>query len=60
MDTEAGPPYLRLRAMIAAMILQGNYKDGDMLPSLRSFAHEHGANPLTVAKHIRAFRKMGW
>jgi len=59
MDTEAGPPYLRLRAMFAAMILQGNYKDGDMLPSLRSFAQEHGANPLTVAKAYQSFQEDG-
>ncbi len=59
MDTEAGPPYLRLRAMIAVMILKGNYKDGDMLPSLRSFAHEHGANPLTVAKAYQSFQEDG-
>ncbi len=59
MDGEAAPPYLRLRAMIAAMILKGNYKDGDMLPSLRSFAHEHGANPLTVAKAYQSFQEEG-
>lgn len=45
--------------MIAAMILNGNYKDGDMLPSLRSFASEHGANPLTVAKAYQSFQEDG-
>ena len=59
MDGEAAPPYLKLRAMIAGMILAGNYKDGDMLPSLRSFAHEHGANPLTVAKAYQSFQEDG-
>lgn len=59
MDGEAGPPYLRLRAMIAAMILGGDYKDGDMLPSLRSYANEHGANPLTVAKAYQSFQEDG-
>lgn len=53
------PPYLRLRAMIAGMILNGNYKDGDMLPSLRSFAQQHGANPLTVAKAYQSFQEDG-
>ncbi len=59
MDGEAVPAYLKLRAMIAGMILNGNYKDGDMLPSLRSFAHAHGANPLTVAKAYQVFQEDG-
>jgi GntR family transcriptional regulator len=59
MDGDGGPPYLKLRALIAAMILKGNYKDGDMLPSLRSFAQEHGANPLTVAKAYQGFQEDG-
>jgi GntR family transcriptional regulator len=59
MDGETAPPYLKLRGLIAAKILQGNYKDGDMLPSLRSFAHEHGANPLTVAKAYQSFQEDG-
>jgi len=59
MDGEAVPAYLKLRAMIAGMILNGNYKDGDMLPSLRSFAHTHGANPLTVAKAYQVFQEDG-
>jgi GntR family transcriptional regulator len=59
MDGENSPAYLRLRACIAAMILEGNYQDGDMLPSLRSFAHEHGANPLTVAKAYQSFQEEG-
>ncbi len=53
------PAYLRLRGMIAAMILEGDYRDGDMLPSLRSFAAEHGANPLTVAKAYQSFQEEG-
>lgn len=53
------PPYLKLRGMIADMILSGNYKDGDMLPSLRSFAQQHGANPLTVAKAYQSFQEDG-
>lgn len=53
------PPYLKLRGMIAGMILSGKYKDGDMLPSLRSFAQEQGANPLTVAKAYQSFQEEG-
>ncbi len=59
MERDNQPAYLRLRAMIAAMILEGNYQDGDMLPSLRSVAAEHGANPLTVAKAYQAFQDEG-
>ncbi len=44
------PVYLRLRDSIAALILDGKVGDGDPLPSVRSLAAEHGANPLTVAK----------
>ena len=55
MESEALPAYLRLRACIAAMILRGNYRDGDMLPSLRALAAEQGANPLTVAKAYQSF-----
>jgi GntR family transcriptional regulator len=59
MDEESIPPYLKLRASIAAMILTGRYQDGDMLPSLRSFAQQHGANPLTVAKAYQSFQEEG-
>lgn len=59
MQGEGSPAYLRLRAHIAGMILAGDYQDGDMLPSLRSFATEHGANPLTVAKAYQSFQEEG-
>ena len=49
--TEEGPVYLRLRGHIAAGILRERFKAGDQLPSVRSLAAEHGANPLTVARH---------
>jgi GntR family transcriptional regulator len=44
------PVYLRLRAMIAMAILEGTYREGAQLPSVRAFAAETGTNPLTVAK----------
>ena len=50
------PVYLRLRDVIAAAILDGVYGDGDPLPSVRSLAAEHGANPLTVAKAYQTFQ----
>ena len=53
------PVYLRLRDEIAAAMLDGVYRDGDPLPSVRSLAAEHGANPLTVAKAYQTFQDEG-
>jgi GntR family transcriptional regulator len=53
------PVYLRLRDAIAASILEGKVRDGDPLPSVRSLAAEHGANPLTVAKAYQTFQDEG-
>ena len=56
LEHEDGPVYLRLRATIAAAILRGEYRAGDQLPSVRAFAAEQGANPLTVAKAYQTFQ----
>jgi len=53
------PVYLRLRDQIAAAIIDGRYAEGDMLPSVRAFAVEQGANPLTVAKAYQQFQADG-
>ena len=53
------PVYLRLRHIIAASILDGEFSDGDMLPSVRAFAAQQGANPLTVAKAYQSFQDDG-
>ena len=53
------PVYLQLRDRIAAAILDGQYAEGDMLPSVRAFAAEQGANPLTVAKAYQLFQEEG-
>lgn len=50
------PVYLRLREQIAAAIIDGRYREGAMLPSVRAFAAEQGANPLTVAKAYQQFQ----
>ena len=57
--SEERPVYLRLRDTIAAMILEGKVREGDPLPSVRSLAAEHGANPLTVAKAYQTFQDEG-
>ena len=56
---QSKPVYQRLRDVIAAGILDGDFRDGDMLPSVRSLAAEHGANPLTVAKAYQSFQDEG-
>ncbi|ATI79096.1 GntR family transcriptional regulator [Sphingobium yanoikuyae] len=59
MSDESKPVYLRLREIIAASILDGEYRDGDLLPSVRAFAAQQGANPLTVAKAYQSFQDDG-
>ncbi len=58
-ETSDIPVYLRLRAILAAAILEGDYHEGDQLPSVRAFAASHGANPLTVAKAYQALQDDG-
>ncbi len=59
MADDSKPVYLRLRDIISASILDGAYGDGDMLPSVRAFAAQQGANPLTVAKAYQSFQDDG-
>ncbi len=56
LEHEDSPVYLKLRASIAAAILRGDYRAGDQLPSVRAYAAEQGANPLTVAKAYQSFQ----
>lgn len=59
MNQQSRPVYLRLRDLIAAAIIEGTYREGDMLPSVRALAAEQGANPLTVAKAYQQFQADG-
>lgn len=59
MSQSTRPVYLKLRDLIAAAIIEGRYCEGDMLPSVRAFATEQGANPLTVAKAYQQFQADG-
>lgn len=59
MIASSRPVYLRLRELIAAAIIDGRYAEGQMLPSVRAFAAEQGANPLTVAKAYQQFQADG-
>jgi len=59
MSDDTRPVYLKLRDLIAAAIIEGRYAEGDMLPSVRAFAADQGANPLTVAKAYQQFQNDG-
>lgn len=57
--SQSQPVYLKLRDRIAAAILDGEYAEGEMLPSVRALAAREGANPLTVAKAYQQFQNDG-
>ncbi len=57
--SQSRPVYLKLRDRIAAAILDGDYREGEMLPSVRALAAKEGANPLTVAKAYQQFQNDG-
>jgi GntR family transcriptional regulator len=59
MPQSSKPVYLKLRDKIAASIIDGSYPEGAMLPSVRAFAADQGANPLTVAKAYQQFQLDG-
>ncbi len=59
MDQDDIPVYLRLRGMIAMAILEGEYREGEQLPSVRSFAADTATNPLTVAKAYQCLQDEG-
>ena len=44
------PIYRQLRDRVVAMVLDGQFKDGESLPSVRNVAAEFRVNPLTVLK----------
>jgi GntR family transcriptional regulator len=59
MTQNSRPVYLKLRDLIADAIIDGRYAEGAMLPSVRAFAAQQGANPLTVAKAYQQFQLDG-
>ncbi len=44
------PIYRQLRDRVVAMILDGELKEGDAVPSVRQVAVDYQINPLTVSK----------
>ena len=51
--------YRDVRSRLLPGIIEGRYREGEMLPSVRAFAAEQGANPLTVAKAYSQFQADG-
>ena len=49
-DPRHRPKYLAIRDRLVRLILSGQVKEGDPIPSVRAIAATTGANPLTVAK----------
>ena len=47
---DQSPIYRQLADRIREMILEGVYRNGDALPSVRQIASEHRINPITVSK----------
>lgn len=47
---DSAPIYLQLREHIKAMILDGDLKAGDALPSVRQVSADFQLNPITVSK----------
>ena len=47
---DSQPIYRQLRDRVVALILDGELKEGDPLPSVRNVAADYRVNPLTVLK----------
>src|SRR5690348_1395724 len=57
--SESLPIYRQLRDRVVAMILEGELKEGDPLPSVRTVAAENRVNPLTVLKSYQELADEG-
>ena len=44
------PIYRQLKERVMSMILDGNIKEGDALPSVRQIAAEYQLNPITISR----------
>jgi GntR family transcriptional regulator len=56
---EDQPIYRQLMERLIARILDGSYKEGEMLPSVRQLASDCGVNPLTAAKAYKELARDG-
>ena len=48
--TDSAPIYRQLKEKVIAMMLDGELKPGDALPSVRQVAAEYQLNPITVSR----------
>ena len=47
---DKSPIYRQLAERLRELVLEGVYRNGDALPSVRQIASEHRINPITVSK----------
>lgn len=47
---DGSPIYRQLKEKVIAMMLEGQLKSGDALPSVRQVAAEYQLNPITVSR----------
>lgn len=47
---EGSPIYRQLKARVVALVLDGDLKEGDALPSVRQVAADYQLNPITVSR----------
>ncbi|MFJ6085329.1 GntR family transcriptional regulator [Streptomyces sp. NPDC092369] len=57
--TSPVPPYLQIRAQLAALIVTGRLVEGDRLPTVRQLATDLGLAPGTVARAYRELEAEG-
>lgn len=56
---ESVPIFLQLKQRVVAMMLSGELKPGDALPSVRQVAAEYQVNPITVSKSYQELAQEG-
>jgi GntR family transcriptional regulator len=56
---EDQPIYRQLMERLIARILDGSYREGEMLPSVRQLASDCEVNPLTAAKAYKELARDG-
>lgn len=54
------PIFLQIINLVEELILNGTFKEGDMLPSVRNLAFELKVNPNTVQKAYKELERDGW
>lgn len=48
--SDSSPIYRQLKERVVAMVLDGELKEGDALPSVRQVAADYQLNPITVSR----------